>query len=267
MKDIPLGFVNSQIIQRIDWADHLFSLRVQAPLSAFPSPPYISGQFSKLGAMNEEGEWVRRAYSMVNKPCIKGADFQEKTIELEFLVIEVLEGNLTPLLGHKQVGDDVIVGILPAGFMTIDEVPEPAKDLWMLSTGTGIGPYLALLEEIEQCERFEHLILVHAVRTKAELVYKDKIIELMKQHKGKLRYVPIVSREDVSGALSGRIPERLKDGSLEKAAHVDLHPTDSFFYLCGNPNMIHDTRDTLQQMGYKKHLRRETGQFSFENYW
>ncbi len=262
MKETPLGFVAGTIIKRIDWAEHVFSLRVQAPLSAFPTPPYTAGQFSKLGALNADDEWVRRAYSMVNKPCINGED-----LELEFLVIEIPDGKLTPLLEHKHEGDDIIVGTLPAGFMTIDEVPDTARDLWMLSTGTGIGPFLALLEETEQCQRFEHLVLVHAVRTKAELVYRDTIIEMMKTYQGKLRYVPIVSREDVSGALSGRIPQHIQDGTLEQAAHLKLSHQDSFLYLCGNPNMIHDTRDVLQQLGYKKHLRREAGQFSFENYW
>lgn len=262
MQEIPLGFVAGTIIKRIDWAEHLFSLRVQAPSSAFPTPAYVAGQFSKLGALNEQNEWVRRAYSMVNKPCLNGDN-----LELEFLVIEIPDGKLTPLLGHKHVGDEVIVGTLPAGFMTINEVPQATQDLWMLSTGTGIGPFLALLEDIEACQRFEHLVLVHAVRTQEELVYKDAIIALMKAYQGKLRYVPIVSREVVSGALSGRIPQHIQAGTLEKAAHLPLSQQHSFLYLCGNPNMIRDTRDVLQQLGYKKHLRREAGQFSFENYW
>lgn len=262
MKDTPLGFVKGTVIKRIDWDDHLFSLRVQAPANAFPTPAFTAGQFSKLAALNEQGEWVRRAYSMVNKPHLT-----DDQIELEFLVIEIPDGKLTPLLGHIKEGDQILVGTLPAGFMTIDEVPETVTDLWMLSTGTGIGPFLSILEEVDQCQRFEHLVLVHAVRTKAELVYKDKIMALMKTYQGRLRYVPIVSREETPGALSGRIPQRIQDGSLEQAAHVKLSHDESFLYLCGNPDMIHDTRDTLQQMGYKKHLRREAGQFSFENYW
>lgn len=262
MKETPLGFVESTVTKRIDWDEHLFSLRVQAPASAFPDPAFTAGQFSKLAALNEQGEWVRRAYSMVNKPCLIG-----DKIEFEFLIIEIPDGKLTPLLSHTKEGDQILVGTLPAGFMTITEVPEAATDLWMLSTGTGIGPFLSILEEVEQCQRFEHLVLVHAVRTKTELVYKDKIMQLMKTYQGKLRYVPMVSREEASGALSGRIPQRLQDGSLAQKAHVPLTSDKSFFYLCGNPNMVHDTRDCLQQMGYKKHLRREAGQFSFENYW
>lgn len=262
MKEIPLGFVSGTVVNRTDWAEHLFSLEVHTPASAFPSPPFIAGQFSKLAVQNEAGEWVRRAYSMVNKPYIEG----DKAI-FEFLVIEIPDGKLTPLLGQLNQGDDVLVGTLPSGFMTLDEVPETAKDLWMLSTGTGIGPFLSILEEIEQCQRFDHLILVHAVRTKEELVYKDKIMNLMKEYQGKLRYVPIVSRESVSGALSGRIPQQLQSNGLTTAAHVPLTEQGSFFYLCGNPNMVHDTRDALQIMGYKKHLRREAGHFSFENYW
>lgn len=262
MKDIPLGFTTGRVIQRTDWAEHLFSLTVQAPANAYPSPAFIAGQFSKLALLNQQDEWVRRAYSMVNKPTL-----QDDQLLLEFLIIEIPQGQLTPHLGHLQIGDDIYVGTQPSGFMTLEEVPTNTKDLWMLSTGTGIGPFLSILEETKSCQNFEHLVLVHAVRTQAELVYKNKIIELMKAYQGKLRYVPIVSRETVKGALQGRIPSVLESGQLAAAAHVPLTKEHSFFYLCGNPNMVHDTRDTLETMGYKKHLRREAGQFSFENYW
>lgn len=262
MKEIPLGFVAAKVVARREWAEHLFSLRVHAPATEFASPPFIAGQFSKLAVQNENGEWVRRAYSMVNKPSI-----ESDCAVFEFLVIEIPDGQLTPLLSRLNPGDSILVGLLPAGFMTLNEVPENIKDLWMLSTGTGIGPFISILEEIELCQRFEHLVLVHAVRTKQELVYQDKIQQLVEHYQGKLRYIPIVSRESVDGALSGRIPEQLEIGGLVTAAHLPLTKEETFFYLCGNPNMVHDTRDTLQKMGYKKHLRREAGQFSFENYW
>ncbi|MBD1573325.1 ferredoxin--NADP reductase [Vibrio sp. S17_S38] len=262
MKDIPLGFTTGRVIQRTDWAEHLFSLTVQVPANTYPSPAFIAGQFSKLALLNQQDEWVRRAYSMVNKPTIR-----DDNLILEFLVIEIPQGQLTPHLGHLQIGDTLYVGTQPAGFMTLDEIPSNTKDLWMLSTGTGIGPFLSILEETESCQHFEHLILVQAVRTQSELVYKEKIIELMKRYQGKLRYVPIVSRESVKGALQGRIPALLESGQLAAVAHVPLTKQQSFFYLCGNPDMVHDTRDTLENMGYKKHLRREAGQFSFENYW
>ncbi|MBD1577855.1 MULTISPECIES: ferredoxin--NADP reductase [Vibrio] len=262
MKDIPVGFTAGRVIKRIEWAQHLFSLVVEVPANAYPSPAFIAGQFSKLALVNGQGEWVRRAYSMVNNPTLK-----KQNLILEFLVIEIPQGQLTPLLAHLQAGNTIYVGTQPSGFMTVDEIPDSAIDLWMLSTGTGIGPFLSILEEVEQCQKFEHLVLVHAVRTKEELVYKDKIIEMMKTYQGKLRYVPIVSREVEQGALQGRIPELLKSEQLSAAAHVTLTPEHSFFYLCGNPNMVHDTRDTLESMGYQKHLRSESGQFSFENYW
>jgi ferredoxin--NADP+ reductase len=97
---------------------------------------------------------------------------------MEFLIITVPGGQLSPRLDRLQVGDDVYVGKSPAGFMTLDEIPRYTKDLWLLSTGTAIGPFLSLLDEVETQQRFHNVILVHAVRTSAELVYQEKIQQL-----------------------------------------------------------------------------------------
>ncbi len=156
---------------------------------------------------------------------------------MEFLIITVPNGQLSPHLDALKSGDDVYVGKEPAGFMTLNEIPASGSDLWLPSTGTAIGPFLAMLEDVVTQQRFEQLVLVHAVRTADELVYQEKI-------------------EQLSQA-----------GALAKAAKVELTPDSSFFYLCGNPDMVRDTSEVLSQLGYQKHLRRKAGHFSSENYW
>ncbi len=186
---------------------------------------------------------------------------------MEFLIITVPNGQLSPHLDALKSGDDVYVGKEPAGFMTLNEIPASASDLWLLSTGTAIGPFLAMLEDVVTQQRFEQLVLVHAVRTADELVYQKKIDQLLLRYNGKLHYVPIVSRENSKAALRGRIPQLLQAGALAKAAEVELTQDSSFFYLCGNPDMVRDTSEVLSQLGYQKHLRRKAGHFSSENYW
>ncbi|MEH6454289.1 MAG: ferredoxin--NADP reductase, partial [Psychromonas sp.] len=185
----------------------------------------------------------------------------------EFLLIAADEGELSPRLNDLYKGDTVYVGQQPSGFMTLAEIPAEMTDLWLLSTGSAIGPFLAILDEQETEQRFENVVLVHAVRNKAELVYQQKIQQQMARYQGRLKYVAIVSREICDGALTGRVPEHLLDGSLVEAAQIPLKTDSSFFYICGNPAMVKDTSNALVELGYRKHLRRKAGNFNSENYW
>ena len=257
MKETPHGLIKGEVTGRINWNDSEFSLQVTADISC-----YTAGQFTKLALYDDADEWVRRAYSFVNSP--NHAPGQQV---MEFLIITVPDGQLSPRLERLQVGDDVYVGKSPAGFMTLDEIPRYTKDLWLLSTGTAIGPFLSLLDEVETQQRFDNVVLVHAVRMSAELVYQEKIQQLEERYQGKLHYVPIVSRENRKDTLRGRIPALLEAGELATMAGVALTSASSFFYLCGNPNMVKDTSKVLNRLGYQKHSHRKAGHFSSENYW
>ena len=297
---IPHGLVQGKVTKKIEWNDQLFSLHVHAPVS-----PYLAGQFTKLAlplvneqlklteppiiselpivtesvivtepaivtestAFPENGnperrEYVRRAYSMVNSPS-HALGHQH----LEFLIVKDASGQLSPKLHQLKIHDAIFVGKEPSGFMTLEEIPPAAKDLWMLATGTAIGPFIAMLETPHIADRFANLILVHAVRTQQDLTYQPRIAQLVHQFQGKLRYVPIISRESITGTLRGRIPTLLLRGELEHASSIAIHQQHSFFYLCGNPAMVRDTSEALKQIGLTKHLRRQAGQFSSENYW
>jgi ferredoxin--NADP+ reductase len=254
---IPKGFVKGEVVKLKQWTHNEFSITVNANISS-----YTAGQFTKLALLDSNGEWLRRAYSFVNSPNHKAGPSN-----MEFLIINVPNGSLSPKLAKLTIGDEVYVGDKPSGFMTLAEIPAKVSELWLLSTGTAIGPFLSLLDENETQTRFEKIVLVHAVRTKAELVYQTLIKKLLQRYAGKLRYFPIVSREQHPDIMSGRIPELLKNKRLMQAINIYPQKHNSFFYLCGNPAMVHDTRDILIELGFEKHLRRSPGQFSFENYW
>ncbi|MCL4107496.1 UNVERIFIED_CONTAM: hypothetical protein GTU68_011491 [Idotea baltica] len=257
MTDIPHGLVTGKVVHKTEWTEQLFSLQVSAPVS-----PYQAGQFTKLGLRNSEGEFVRRAYSMVNAP-----EHEHGHQSLEFLIVKDQNGQLSPQLHRLKVGDDIFVGKDPSGFMTLEEIPEIADDLWMLSTGTAVGPFISMLENFNKTTSFNNLVLVHAVRTEQDLTYQDRINQLVEHFQGKLKYVPIISRESVTGTLRGRIPSLLLGGDLERASSITINQRHSFFYLCGNPQMVRDTSEALISLGLQKHLRKKPGQFSSENYW
>lgn len=250
---VPHSLVAGTVLKRIDWTPHVFSLQIQAPVA-----PFTAGQYTKLALPGDNGRWLRRAYSYVNPPS---------SDVLEFLLITVPDGALTPRLDKLKPGEPIWVGERAAGFMTLNEIPASTRKLWLLSTGTAVGPFLSMLAEPGTLERFDQLVLVHAVRTEAELSYRPLIDELVQRAAGKLHYVPVVSREAVDYALPGRIPALLADGSLARTSGVEPDPADSHFLICGNPAMVKDTCQVLMDMGYQKHSRKQAGHFTTENYW
>ena len=108
------------------------------------------------------------------------------------------------------------------------------------------------------------MVLVHAVRHARELVYREMIEGISKEHG--LRYVTFVSREAAPGSLTGRIPAALRDGRLEAAAGLALD-AKSHVMLCGNPDMLKDGQAALAERGLRKHRRRNPGHITVESFW
>lgn len=245
-------WVTGKVIQVKCWTENLFSLIVHASVD-----PFVAGQFVKLG-LEINGKRIQRAYSYVNAPNNKN---------LEFYLVNVLEGKLSPSLHALQPGESLMVTKKASGFFVLDEIPE-CEILWMLATGTALGPYLSILEEGEGLKRFKHIVLVHAARFAKDLSYLPKLIELQQRYNEKLRVLTVVSREQVIGSLTGRVPALIADGSLEAAVDLQLNVNNSHVMLCGNPHMVRDTQKLLEEScGMRKHLKRIPGHITSEHYW
>ncbi len=234
------------------WTDALFSLTLHAPIR-----PFTAGQFAKLG-LDIGGERVQRAYSYVNAP---------DNPDLEFYLVTVPDGKLSPRLAALKPGDDVQIVSEAAGFFVLDEVPD-CETLWMLATGTAIGPYLSILQYGKDLRRFKNIVLVHAARYAADLSYLAQMQELRQQFGGKLRIQTVVSREAAAGSLTGRIPGLIESGALEEAVGLPIAAETSHVMLCGNPQMVRDTQQLLKETRQMtKHLRRRPGHMTAEHYW
>ncbi len=244
-------WIEGRVIDNRRWTSQLYSLQIDAPVG-----PFKAGQFTRLG-LDIDGERVARPYSFVNAP-------HERYVEI--YSITVPGGPLSNRLFHLTAGNQVWLAPKGAGFFTLVEVPD-GKYLWMLSTGTALGPFLAILKTDEPCARFRKIVLAHAVRTAEELTYQDTIRELMTAHPDQLTYIPFVSREDTDFAIKGRVPPAIEDGRLESRAGIALTADDSQVMLCGNPAMVGDTSDVLEARGLKKNKRKEKGHITTENYW
>ena len=273
------------VLSKTTWTPNLFSFTVSRP----DSFKFTAGQFVRLGvnpsqlkyykqlsavtdydedddeelneALNED---IFRAYSIVSSP------FDEV---LEFFSIVIPDGAFTSQLQHLEVGDELLLNTMPFGFLTLARYQKPLpKDLWLLATGTGLAPFLSMLQDLKTWEDYEHIILAYSARSTEELAYIEKIESLQEDfgslvdNPAKLIFIPIVTREPVEGALTERLPKLLLDGALQERAGIALDVDSTHVMLCGNPDMVEDTKETLKSLGLVMNRRGE-GNIAVENYW
>ena len=243
-------WLNGTVLENRRWTDDLTSLKIDADLGAFNA-----GQFVRVG-LEIDGEIIARPYSLVNAPSEP---------ELEILFNIVTDGPLSPRLFELKQGDDVMVATNPAGFLTVNEVPD-VENLWMMATGTAIGPFLSILKGEEVWQRFERVILTYSVRSAQEQAYSNQITKLVESHGNQLCFIPVITREDIANALRIRIPEAISNGELESRAGVSLSADNSHVMLCGNSDMIRDVSSVLEARDMRKHRRREPGHYTSEKY-
>ena len=272
------------VLSKTTWTPNLFSFTVSRP----DSFKFTAGQFVRLGVnpsqlkyykqlsavadtddddeeLNETlNEDIFRAYSIVSSP------FDEV---LEFFSIVIPDGAFTSQLQHLEVGDELLLNTMPFGFLTLARYQKPLpKDLWLLATGTGLAPFLSMLQDLKTWEDYEHIILAYSARSTEELAYIDKIESLQEDfgslvdNPAKLIFIPIVTREPVEGALTERLPKLLLDGALQERAGIALDVDSTHVMLCGNPDMVEDTKETLKSLGLVMNRRGE-GNIAVENYW
>ena len=266
------------VLSKTTWTPNLFSFTVSRP----DSFKFTAGQFVRLGvnpsqlkyyqqsevngelsdtALNED---IFRAYSIVSSP------FDEV---LEFFSIVIPDGAFTSQLQHLQIGDELLLNTLPFGFLTLARYQKPLpKDLWLLATGTGLAPFLSMLQDLKTWQDYETIVLAYSARSLAELAYIEKIKSLQEDfgslvdNPAKLIFIPIVTREPVAGALTERLPKLLLDGTLQARAGMALDIDSTHVMLCGNPDMVEDTKEALKTLGLVMNRRGE-GNIAVENYW
>ncbi|WP_210396441.1 ferredoxin--NADP reductase [Motiliproteus sediminis] len=244
-------WVEGKVLQNRRWTDELHSLQIEADIE-----PYKAGQYTRL-ALDIDGTRIARPYSFVNPP---GTTYHE------FFFNSVPGGPLSNQLLELEIGDTIWLAPKAAGFLTLDEVPD-GRELWLLATGTAIGPFLSILKTADPWQRFDKVVLAYAVREAKDLCYADRMDALAKKHAEHFVWLPFVSREKVKGAMPGRITTALEDGSLEQRTGVNLRPSSSQVMICGNPEMVKDSMEILKSRGLQKNLRHTPGHITVERYW
>jgi ferredoxin--NADP+ reductase len=249
------GVTVERVLSVHHWTDRLFSLT----LTRDPGLRFENGQFAMIG-LEVDGRPLLRAYSMVS------ANYED---HLEFLSIKVPDGPLTSRLQHVQVGDPVLVGRKPTGTIVLDHLL-PGRNLYLLSTGTGLAPFMSLIRDPTVYDRFDHVVLAHTCRRVGELAYAELIERELPQNeffgdqvREKLIYYPTVTREPFR--TQGRITDLIRSGQIftdTGLPHWD--PVQDRVMMCGSVPMLDDTTVLLRAAGFVEGSNAAPGSYVVE---
>jgi ferredoxin/flavodoxin---NADP+ reductase len=223
------------------WNESLFSFTTTRARSL----RFENGHFVMVG-MEVAGKPLMRAFSIVS------ANHDE---QLEFLSIKIPNGPLTSQLQNICIGDELLVSSKPTGTLVVDHLL-PGRNLYLISTGTGLAPFISIIQDPEVYDRFERIILTHGVRRVVDLAYRDFIeAELPEnefygeQAREQLLYYPTVTREAFRN--QGRLTAHIRTGKLFSDLNLTVaDPLHDRFMICGSPSMLKDTCKILEQRGF-----------------
>ncbi|MFT5299815.1 MAG: ferredoxin--NADP+ reductase [Mariniblastus sp.] len=248
----PATVVNKKV-----WTEGLFTIRINAS----DVLPFLPGQFLQLGIFENghEGDDAK----LINRPYSVASPHGD---ELDFFVVLVEDGELTPLLWELEEGHTLQVGQKAAGSFTLKKTPA-AETLWLVATGTGLAPYIAMMRTNDAWEQHSNVVIVHGVRHAADLAYTDELESLAAAHPGKFKFVQALTRDESPGKLKGRIPALFQNGEIESQVGFECRADNASIMLCGNPAMLDTMEELLGQREMKRHRSKSPGQIVLERYW
>jgi ferredoxin--NADP+ reductase len=238
------------------WNEHLFSFSITRP----PSFRFRSGEFVMLGLPGEQRPLLR-AYSIASPAYAE---------ELDFLSIKVPDGPLTSRLAEIAPGDQVFLGRKPTGTLVADALL-PGRRLFLLSTGTGLAPFLSIVRDPEIYDRFDQIQIVHCVRRTSDLAYREALeaqladdVLVQDQALVQLSYLPTVTREPFH--TTGRIGALIEDGTLFGGMSGPPHfdPETDRIMLCGSMAMIRDLSARFDALGFAEGSNANPGHYVIE---
>ncbi len=227
--------------------------------------PFEPGQFVSIGCLeqqpgDEPPRLTTRSYSI-------GSSVQRRDA-LELFIVHVDDGELTSWLLGQAAGTRLWLSPRAAGTLTLEGVP-PGKDLVLVSTGTGIAPYVSMYRTYRDDPPWRRIVLINGARYMQDLGYRGEL-EAAAASDPRLTYIPLVTREAGDSGWTGergRVQEALAPDRFRRLTGLDLSPEESHVFLCGNPAMVDSIELELSGRGFVTHSRRKTGSIHLEKYW
>jgi len=266
--------LNAIMVQRIEVSPGLAILRLVP--DGWEMEEFTPGQFGVLALPgraprcatcdNEEDaadpdKLIKRAYSIASSSVAKEY--------LEFYVVLVASGALTPRLFGLPQGSPLWLSPKFSGLFTLDDVPED-KHIILISTGTGLAPYMSMLRTHLTCGDKRQFAVLHGARHSWDLGYRSELMTLTRMCSN-FTYVPIISRpkEEAAewGGETGYVQDLWQRKPLDSSWGFHPSSQDTHIFVCGNPNMIEVTVKILEGQGFNEHSKKEPGQIHVERYW
>ena len=224
---------NATVVRFEALPDCLFRIWIK-PDWASTSLHWEAGQFLSLGIMEDPATDRKKVRPMTIIDVENGI--------FEFYMVAVSDGTTSPRIAQLRSGQRCFMDPRISGNFKLQNVPQwENADLWMIGSGTGIAPYLAMLRHDEaQLKKYRNLIFIHSVRQKNHLCYQSEIQAYSKKYKS-FHYIPVVTRseEDLGeGILQKRIHLLFESGVIRAHTNLSISSQESVFMLCGNPHMI-----------------------------
>lgn len=197
-----------------------FRLRVTLPAAM----PFLPGQYVNVQV---PGTTATRAYSFSSHP---------QALEASFLIRNIPGGLMSGYLARANIGDRMdLTG--PMGAFYLRPITRPQV---FLAGGTGLAPFLSMLEQIATVGTDQPIRLYYAVTRDADLVELDRLNSLAALIPS-LEVVTIVAAPEVDHPRRGYVTDHLTTADLwDGAADV---------YLCGPPPMVEAVRAHMTALG------------------
>ncbi|MDC2965964.1 ferredoxin--NADP reductase [Alphaproteobacteria bacterium] len=249
-----MAILKEKVLSVHHWTDKTFSFKTTRNMGF----RFKNGEFAMIGLEIDEKPLLR-AYSVVSP---------NHEDHLEFLSIKVPNGPLTSKLQHIKVGDEILINSKPTGTLVCDYLL-PGRNLFMLSTGTGLAPFMSISRDPETYEKFKKVVLVHGVRTAKELAYMDTLNNLNKDDiysevtKGNFIYFNTVTRDE--WPRKGRITTWINEKKLWTALKVEeFNPEEDRIMICGSEEMTFEIKGIFEKLGSLEGSTKVQGGFVIE---
>ena len=253
--------INKERVLEVEhFTDRLFRIK----LTRDKSLRFRDGEFLMIGLDHfpvniQKNKPIMRAYSVISP------SHQET---LEFYSIKVQDGPLTSKLQHIQVGDEVLVNTKSVGTLITTNVKN-GRTLYMMSTGTGISPFLSLARGFDIYDNYDNVVLLHGVRNVTDLSFDDYLNNLNEDEiykeitQGKFKYYPTVTREKFKH--EGRVTDAMYSGKVQEALGLEEFDKEKDrVMICGSMEMNLELQEYFEGLGLVEGTMKEAGEYVLE---